>query len=319
MNFNLNRIVAIKGDASFRKFFRKKNKNKATILVFANKEKEKNLLIYDAINKLLIKNKIIAPKLYEENYRNNYIEIEDLGNNTLFDVLNRSKKEKIKYFKKIIKVLIKIQKIKQKKIKNFLNKNYKIENYSKSKLLKEANLFLKYYIPKVIKQNNRKKLINKLRKIFIELLSNLKNPNNTFVHRDFHVSNLMFYKNKIAVIDTQDAIYGNIAYDLASLVDDVRYKSSKNVKEKIYSEFIKLKVVNKKNFKNDFEILSVLRNLKIIGIFTRLSVRDKKDKYLKLIPYAWNLIELRIKDNDNFKELKLVLNNFFSKKIRRLK
>ena len=83
--------------------------------------------------------------------------------------------------------------------------------------------------------------------------------------------------------------------------------------------FFKFKKVNEKNFKNDFEILSVLRNLKIIGIFTRLSVRDKKDKYLKLIPYAWNLVELRIKDNNNFKELKLVLNNFFSKKIRRLK
>ena len=37
---------------------------------------------------------------------------------------------------------------------------------------------------------------------------------------------------------------------------------------------------------NDFEILSVLRNIKIIGIFTRLSIRDKKKKYLKLIPRA---------------------------------
>ena len=91
------------------------------------------------------------------------------------------------------------------------------------------------------------------------------------------------------------------------------------MKEKIYSEFIKSKVVNNKNFKNDFEILSVLRNLKIIGIFTRLSVRDKKHNYLKLIPHAWSLVELRIKNNDNFNELKLVLNNFFSKKIRRLK
>jgi len=321
MHFYHKKLKSIKGDASFRKFFRKKSYNKSSIVVYSDTEKKKNLLIYDAVNKLLIKNNIIAPKLYHQNYKKNYIEIQDFGSLSVFDKLKKIKKQEkeIKFFKKIIYLLLKIQKIKQKKIKNFLNKNYKIENYSKSKLLKEANLFLKYYIPKVIKQNNRKKLINKLRKIFIELLSNLKNPNNTFVHRDFHVSNLMFYKNKIAVIDTQDAIYGNIAYDLASLVDDVRYKSSKNLKEKIYSEFIKLKVVNKKNFKNDFEILSVLRNLKIIGIFTRLSVRDKKDKYLKLIPYAWNLIELRIKDNDNFKELKLVLNNFFSKKIRRLK
>ena len=48
---------------------------------------------------------------------------------------------------------------------------------------------------------------------------------------------------------------------------------------------------------NDFEILSVLRNLKIIGIFTRLSIRDKKHNYLKLIPYAWKLIEQRTENN----------------------
>ena len=70
-------------------------------------------------------------------------------------------------------------------------------------------------------------------------------------------------------------------------------------------------------FKNDFEILSVLRNLKIIGIFTRLSRRDGKKKYLKLIPYAWKIIEDRIKTNVNFQELKIILDKNFSKKIRR--
>ena len=198
MHFYHKKLKSIKGDASFRKFFRKNNYSKSTIVVYSNKEKKKNLIIYDAINKLLIKNNIIAPKLYHQNYKKNYIEIEDFGSCSVFDKLKKIKnqKKKIKLFKKIIYLLIKIQKIKQKKIKNFLNKNYKIENYSKSELLKETSLFLKYYIPKVIRKKNRKKLINKLRKIFIKLLSNLKNPNNTFVHRDFHVSNLMFYKKK---------------------------------------------------------------------------------------------------------------------------
>ena len=321
MNFNLNRIVAIKGDASFRKFFRKKNKNKATILVFANKEKEKNLLIYDAINKLLIKNKIIAPKLYEENYRNNYIEIEDLGNNTLFDVLNRSKKEKIKYFKKIIKVLIKIQKIKQKKIKNFKKKNYKIPMYKKNLLFKETSLFFDWYMPKVINKKKVSYINRNLKKKVNLLLSKIKLLNNTFVHRDFHVSNLMYNKGNFALIDSQDALYGNKAYDLASLIDDVRIKTSKELKNSVYNYYINLNKnkFNKKNFKNDFEILSVLRNLKIIGIFTRLSIRDNKNKYLKLIPYAWNLIELRLKNNVVFKDLENFLNNNFSKNIRNKK
>ena len=50
----------IKGDASFRKFYRNKNKNINSIIVLAEKERNKNLLIYDAINKILIKNKILA-------------------------------------------------------------------------------------------------------------------------------------------------------------------------------------------------------------------------------------------------------------------
>ena len=62
-----------------------------------------------------------------------------------------------------------------------------------------------------------------------------------------------------------------------------------------------------------------MRNLKIIGIYIRLSVRDKKNNYLKLIPHAWKLIELRINKNENFKELKFILDKYFSKKIRKLK
>ena len=75
-------LKKIKGDASFRNFFRKKNNGFNSIIVFSSKEKFKNLLIYDSINKILIKNKILAPKLYKENYEKNYIEIQDFGDNS---------------------------------------------------------------------------------------------------------------------------------------------------------------------------------------------------------------------------------------------
>ena len=55
MNLNYNKTIPIRGDASFRKFYRRKNKHKTSIIIYANKEKEKNLLNYDAINKLLLK------------------------------------------------------------------------------------------------------------------------------------------------------------------------------------------------------------------------------------------------------------------------
>ena len=94
MNY-LKNLKKIKGDASFRKFYRKRNKNFSSIVVFAEKEKFKNLLVYDAINKILIINKILAPITYYQNYNKNFIEIEDFGDNSIYKVL---KKKRIKKF-----------------------------------------------------------------------------------------------------------------------------------------------------------------------------------------------------------------------------
>ena len=318
MNLDKKKLKKIKGDASFRCFYRKKSNKKNSIIVYANKEKEKNLLIYDAVNNLLIKNNILAPRLYSENYKKNFIEIEDFGDLTVFKLLKKKTNNKLNLFKRSIRLLNKIQRIQENKIKNFKGKYYKIENYNNKKLFDEAKLFSIWYVPKFISKNKQLKF-NKLIKEQIEfLLSKIKLKNNIFVHRDFHISNLMKYKNKIATVDTQDALIGNRAYDLASLIDDVRFKTTEQFKNKIYDYYLNLnkKNINKNNFKNDFEILSVLRNLKIIGIFTRLAIRDKKKKYLKFIPYAWKLIELRMKKNIVFNELKKLLDLNFSIKIR---
>ena len=84
----------------------------------------------------------------------------------------------------------------------------------------------------------------------------------------------------------------------------------------MYNFYIKKqKKLNIKKFKNDFEILSILRNLKIIGIFTRLAIRDGKKNYLKLIPYTWKLIRLRINENKVFYDLKNLLNENFKRKL----
>ena len=303
----------IKGDASIRKFYRNTKKN--SIIVFANIEKIKNLLIYDSINKILIKNNIIAPKLLSQNYRNNYIEIQDLGNKTIYQIFIKNKKDHYLILKKVINVLNKIQKIKDKKIKNFNNKFYKIKNYNNKVLFEETKLFNDWYIPKKL---NKKKIYlfkDKFNKEIKLLLSKLNFKNDTFVHRDFHVSNLIINsKNQIGLIDNQDALIGNRAYDLASLIDDVRYKTSNSLKDKVYNYYLKTnKKIHTKKFKNDFDILSVLRNLKIIGIFMRLAERDKKKNYLKLIPYAWRMIDNRMNKNKDLYNLKLLLASSFPK------
>ena len=310
------KLIKIKGDASFRSFFRKTNVKKNSIIVIAKKEKFKNLVVYDAINKILLKNKILAPHLYNENYSKNFIEIEDFGNKSLFNELNKKRKNKFFYFKKIIELLIKIQSIKNRQINTFKNKKYLIPKYEKKILIQEANLFCDWYVKNNFSKNGIKKFSKEFKKVMKNLASNLMLKENVFVHRDFHISNLMLVKKSIGVIDSQDALVGNRAYDLASLIDDVRLKTSKSFKKKIFNYYLKKqKDINIQKFKNDFEILSILRNLKIIGIFTRLAIRDGKKNYLKLIPYAWKLISMRIDENKEFVDLKNLLNQKFKKKL----
>ena len=305
------KLEKLSGDASFRKFYRHK-KNKS-IIVYCKKEKFKNLIIYEAVNRFLKKNNINTPKLISENYKKNFIEIEDLGNLT---GLKKYKSFKINNYKKLFKILKKIQNIKPKKIKTLLKKIYKIPIYSDKLLLDEAKLFSNWYLPAKIKKNETK-VLNELNKILKKVIRKLMLKKRVLVHRDFHISNIMLNRKKIYLIDTQDLIYGNPAYDVASLIDDVRFKISLKNREILYKKFI---LKEKKNFssklRNDFEILSTLRNLKIIGIFTRLSKRDKKYSYVKMIPYAWQMIEERLTQNRNLYELKSFFDRYFPKNLR---
>jgi len=309
---NFKELKKIKGDASSRNFYRNKKNN--SIVVHAKKEKIKNLLIYDAINKILIKNKILAPKLLSHNYKYHLMEIEDFGDNTLFKILENKKTNKQIIFKKILKTLITLQSIKDKHVINFKNKKYKVKEYNSKILSNEAHLFSQWYAYRKLNLYKMRNFEKKFKKEIKNLLLKLKLKNDTFVHRDFHVSNLIYFKNNIAVIDSQDALIGNKAYDLASLIDDVRLKTSNKFKEKVLSYFLKkFKKDKTKKFINDFEILSVARNLKIIGIFMRLAARDNKKKYKKMIPYAWQMINYRMKNNIEFKNLKSLLKSNFPK------
>ena len=312
---NLKELKEIKGDASFRKFYR--NKKNHSIVVLAKKEKNKNLLIYDAINKILIKNKILAPKLLNHNYKDHLMEVEDFGDDTLIKVLKNKKTNKEIIFKKILKTLIKLQSIKDKHVINFKNQKYKVKEYDNKILCNEANLFSEWYAPRKINSYKMRSFEKKYKKEVKNLLLKLKFKNDTFVHRDFHISNLIYFRNNIAVIDSQDALIGNKAYDLASLVDDVRLKTSNKFKNKVLNYYLKKFQKNKsKKFINDFEILSVVRNLKIIGIFMRLAARDNKKQYNKMIPYAWQMINYRMKNNIEFKNLRFLLKSNFPKFIK---
>jgi aminoglycoside/choline kinase family phosphotransferase len=131
----------------------------------------------------------------------------------------------------------------------------------------------------------------------------------------------MMNKNKLGLIDSQDAIIGNPLYDIASLIDDVRIKLPSKLQNDLlnfYHKNSKFKKDKIEKLKNDFDILSVQRNLKILGIFVRLFKRDNKDNYLKFLPYTWLLIEKRL-ENPTFKNLKILFYKYLPiKKLKKL-
>jgi len=153
------KLSSISGDASFRQYYRKFNPKKklSTIIVISKKEKNKNLLVYSAINQFLLDHNIRAPRLLEENYKKGFIEIEDFGNITIHHTLKKSR-SKFDVYKKTVNLLIKLQKIRPRILKDFFGKSHKLENYSVKNLHKESNLFFDWYLPLIMKKNQTTKI-----------------------------------------------------------------------------------------------------------------------------------------------------------------
>ena len=305
------KIKKISGDASFREFYRIKKGLKSSIIVKANKEKQRNLINYIIINKVLNENRINAPKLINLYFKNSMIEISDLGEKSFYNFI-KSKKNRLSHYKKLIKLVIKLQKIRVKKVYTIGKYKLRVEKYTKKNLHKESDLFFDWYLTSTLGKVRLKKQ-KKIKKVLKDELDNIYEKlifkNSVFVHRDFHASNIMMGKKNLGLIDNQDAIIGNPLYDIASLIDDVRIKFSNNFQKrllKFYHRNSRFKQQSFEKIKNDYDILSVQRNLKILGIFVRLYKRDKKSNYLRYLPYTWKLIMRRLK-NPIFKTFKYLL------------
>ena len=318
MNYKLKKIS---GDASFREFYRVKKNNKTSIIVFAKKEQYKNLIVYSVVNKILNNHNISSPKLLKNYYKDNMIEITDLGNKSFYDYI-KNKNNKFKDYKKLIELIVKLQKIKLKNQYYFNGKKIKFTKYSLNHLHNESDLFFDWHLKYFSKNLKLGKIKKILKKELNNIYKKLYLKNNCFTHRDFHASNIMMSKKKLSLIDSQDAIIGNPLYDVASLIDDVRIKMPKNLQDNLFKHYIKkskFKFKDQSKLKNDFDILSVQRNLKILGIFVRLYKRDRKPNYLKYLPHTWSLIERRMK-NPIFNKLNILFKKHLPlKKLKKVK
>ena len=160
MNYKLKKIS---GDASFREFYRLQKGKKTSIIVQARKEKFKNLITYCVVNKILTNHKIYAPKLIQNYYKDNIIEITDLGKKSFYDLVIK-KKNKLNNYKNLINLIIKLQNIKLKQTYRFGKFKVNFETYTLKNLHKDSDLFFDWYLKYSKKKIKIKKIKNILKK-----------------------------------------------------------------------------------------------------------------------------------------------------------
>ena len=119
----------------------------------------------------------------------------------------------------------------------------------------------------------------------------------TLVLRDYHVDNLMLIEGRTGLaacglLDFQDAVIGSPAYDLVSLLEDARRDVSADVASGLSEHYLgAFPGLDRAAFTTAAAVLAAQRNCKILGIFTRLCVRDRKPQYLVHVPRLWRLVD----------------------------
>ncbi len=273
-NFLVDDLSFLAGDASERKYFLARVLKKEFVVMVD--KKPENLNEFLRITKALDK-EVSVPKIYKHFENDGLAIIENFGNYKYSKIINKENSKEL--YKLAVENLISIQ---NKKL------SVTLPRYSTDKFLDESNLFFDWYLPFFnFKEGNLKKEFNL---IFRNYLKNLEKLPQVFVHRDYHIDNLFFLKKRKGIlrcgwIDYQDAVYGPSLYDLVSLTQDARIDVNKNLEEFLINFYIKQKKIkNKDFFYFCYTLLGIQRHLKVLGIFCRLSKRDKKNIYLSHLP-----------------------------------
>ena len=286
-------IISIKNDASFRKYYRIKNKN--LIVMDAPPEKGESIEKFRTVADIIHTFNLSAPQIVSFDTKKGFMLLEDFGQTSFSNILNKDNESKL--YKKAIEVLIEINKQSKSKEK----KISKLKSYSIDLLVNESLLFIDWYLEKrkgeLVSSDQKKEFI----KILNDFYNNIKPQSSTLVLRDYHVDNLFFLNNQkslkqVGLIDFQDAVIGSPLYDLASLLEDVRRPLRRNLQKKLLEIYIKAISINGQDAEREMRFFSIQRNLKILGIFCRLSIRDKKDGYLKYLPNAVKLLRKNLQD-----------------------
>jgi aminoglycoside/choline kinase family phosphotransferase len=272
-------LAPASSDASFRRYFRISLATRTLIAMDAPPAQE-NCAPFIQVAQLFSAAGVHVPEIFAQDLQQGFLLLSDLGADTYLAQLNETSADAL--YRDANAALIQIQCASQPK---------QLPPYDAALLMREMRLFPDWYLLKHLNVQLSPAQTEVLENALQLVLQNLLAQPRVYVHRDYHSRNLMVSQPNPGILDFQDAVYGPITYDLASLYKDayiawdetrvldwtIRYwEDAKRAHLPVGDDF--------GAFYRDFEWMGVQRHLKVLGIFARLSHRDGKQGYLKDMP-----------------------------------
>ncbi len=295
-------LAPASADASFRRYFRATFADGSTRVVMDAPPQHENCEPFLHIGKLFEAAGTHVPHVYAQDLAQGFLLLSDLGNTTYLQALNQDNAKQL--YGAATDALIKIQ---------LASKPAELPPYDEAFLRRELDLFPEWYIGKHLGVTLNDKQKAKLEEVFQRILANNLSQPCVYVHRDYHSRNLMFVNdNNPGILDFQDAVYGPITYDLASLFKDAYIQwEEADVMDWLIPYWEKARKAGLPvredfgEFYRDYEMMGVQRHIKVLGIFARLYHRDGKDGYLKDMPLVMEYLH---KACERYIDLKPLLN-----------
>jgi len=285
----------VAGDASFRRYFRIHYGDSTRIIMDAPPDKE-TILPFIHIAKKLSAIGVHTPFIYAVEENQGFMLLEDLGDQLLLNTLTKDNSDL--FYRQAMETLLKIQQspLDDQNLPSF------DEHHMQSELALFREWFLQAYLNITLNEDEETLLEHTFKKLTAELAVLPK----VLIHRDFHSRNLMVIdSNKgIGVLDFQDAMSGPIVYDLVSLLKDcyIQWPREKVIEwlRFFYQQMPTQDGLSLKEFTRAFDCCGLQRHLKVLGIFSRLYLRDNKDGYLRDLPLVMNYVNACLESYEEF-------------------
>jgi aminoglycoside/choline kinase family phosphotransferase len=280
-------------DASFRRYYRVTGGKGSALLMDAPPDRE-DVRPYVAVARLLRRLGFSAPAILGMDAPNGLLLIEDFGDDTYTALLGRGGDERALY-ELAVDVLVQLH-------RRFAPADgAEIPPYDDRRLLAEAALLTDWFLPAATGAMVTAAARGEYLDLWQSLFAVARATPDTLVLRDYHIDNLMLIAGRTGVascgvLDFQDAVIGPRSYDLVSLLEDARRDIAPGLAAAMYARYLDaFPDLDRVAFAASYAVLGAQRNAKIVGIFTRLCVRDGKRGYLRHIPRVWRLLEADLK------------------------